>query len=87
MARIGLCKAFGAPTRRDVVTRPSDEILLRLNRHEFNKVQQGLRALAEVTKRRMNKLTQDDVRRKSYGQDIYDINCLLRKCRDQFNGE
>lgn len=87
MARIGLCKAFSAPTRREMVTRPSEEILLRLNRHEFNKVQQGLRALVEVTKKRMMRLGQDDVRRKSYGQDIFDINALLRKCRNQFNGE
>lgn len=85
MARIGLNRAFGAPTRQAQVTEPNGKIVIKLTRHEFNKVQQGLRALIELTRQRRNALSPEDVRRKSYGYDIYDANELLRKIRDQFN--
>lgn len=91
MTRIGLNKAFGAPVKQPKremkYATEGDNIVLRINRYEFNKISQGLRALLELTKQRRRELSPDDVRYKSYGHDICEIGLLLSDLRKQFNSK
>ena len=64
-------------------TIPSNEIMLRLTRHEYNKVAEALRSLSRSKQAKMVKMPADDFRRKSFGYDIYLINLILNKTRKQ----
>ena len=76
---MGLNKAIEAAK----ATIPSNEILLRLTRHEYNKVAEALRSLSRSKQGKMRNLPEDDFRRKSFGFDIHNINTILNKIRKQ----
>ena len=76
---MGLNKAIEAAK----ATIPSNEIVLRLTRHEYNKVAEALRSLSRSKQAKMAKMPADDYRRKSFGYDIHLINSILDKVRKQ----
>ena len=76
---MGLNKAIEAAK----ATIPSNEIVLRLTRHEYNKVAEALRSLSRSKQCKMRNLPADDFRRKSFGFDIQNINTILNKIRKQ----
>lgn len=76
---MGLNKAIEAAR----ATIPSNEIVLRLTRHEWNKVAEALRSLSRSKQGKMRNLPADDFRRKSFGFDIHNINTILDKIRKQ----
>ena len=61
----------------------SDDVALNLTEHEWHKVSEALRYLSRSKQAKMNKLPEDDFRRKSFGYDIYLINSILDKVRKQ----
>lgn len=58
---MGLNKAIEAARE----TIPNNEIVLRLTRHEYNKVAEALRSLSRSKQGKMRNLPADDFRRKS----------------------
>lgn len=76
---MGLNKAIEAAK----ATIPSNEIMLRLTRHEYNKVAEALRSLSRSKQGKMRNLPEDDFRRKSFGFDVHNINSTLDKIRKQ----
>ena len=76
---MGLNKAIEAAK----ATIPSNEIVLRLTRHKYNKVAEALRSLSRSKQGKMRNLPEDDFRRKSFGFDIHNINTILNKIRKQ----
>lgn len=76
---MGLNKAIEAAK----ATIPSNEIVLRLTRHEWRKVSEALRSLSRSKQGKMRNLPKDDFRRKSLGYDIHLINSILDKIRKQ----
>lgn len=76
---MGLNKAIEAAK----ATIPSNEIVLRLTRYEYNKVAEALRSLSRSKQGKMRNLPEDDFRRKSFGYDIHLINSILNKTRKQ----
>lgn len=76
---MGLNKAIEAAK----ATIPNNEIVLRLTRHEYNKVAEALRSLSRCKQGKMRNLPEDDFRRKSFGFDINNINIILDKIRKQ----
>lgn len=76
---MGLNKAIQAAK----ATIPSNEIVLHLTRHEYNKVAEALRSLSRSKQAKMAKMPEDDFRRKSFGFDIHNINSILDKIRKQ----
>ena len=61
----------------------SDDVALKLTQHEWHKVSEALRYLSRSKQAKMNKLPEDDFRRKSFGYDIHLINSILDKTRKQ----
>lgn len=76
---MGLNKAIEAAK----ATIPSNDIVLRLTRHEYNKVAEVLRSLSRSKQGKMRNLPADDFKRKSFGFDIHNINTILDKIRKQ----
>lgn len=58
-----------------------DKITFTVSRHQYNLITESLRSLAKNKKNMLNKLLSDDFRRKSYGRNIYDVNCLINDLR------
>lgn len=58
-----------------------DKITFTVSRHQYNLITESLRSLAKNKKNMLNKLPSDDFRRKSYGRNIYDVNCLINDLR------
>lgn len=75
---MGLNKAIEAARE----TIPNNEIVLRLTRHEYNKVAEALRSLSRNKQGKMRNLPEDDYRRKSFVFDISNINSILNKIRN-----
>lgn len=61
----------------------TDNIALKLTRHEWHKVSEALRYLSRSKQAKMAKMPEDDFRRKSFGYDIHLINSILDKVRKQ----
>ena len=77
---MGLNKAMEA-ARAQLQT---DDVTLKLNRHEWHKVSEALRSLSRSKQTKMAKMPEDDFRRKSFGYDIHLINSILDKVRKQW---
>lgn len=58
-----------------------DKVTFTISRHQYNLITESLRCLAKDKKDMLNKLPSDDFRRKSYGRNIYDVNCLINDLR------
>lgn len=58
-----------------------DMVTFTISRHQYNLITESLRSLAKNKKNMLNKLPSDDFRRKSYGRNIYDVNCLINDLR------
>lgn len=58
-----------------------DKVTFTVSRHQYNLITESLRNLAKNKKNMLNKLPSDDFRRKSYGRNIYDANCLINDLR------
>ena len=58
-----------------------DRVTFTISRHQYNLITESLRSLAKNKKNMLNKLPSDDFRRKSYGRNIYDLNCLINDLR------
>lgn len=58
-----------------------DKVTFTVSRHQYNLITESLRSLAKNKKNMLNKLPSDDFRRKSYGRNIYDVNCLINDLR------
>lgn len=58
-----------------------DNVTISISRHQYNLITESLRSLAKNKKNMLNKLPSDDFRRKSYGRNIYDVNCLINDLR------
>ena len=58
-----------------------DKVTFTISRHQYNLITESLRSLAKNKKNMLNKLPSDDFRRKSYGRNIYDVNCLINDLR------
>ena len=61
----------------------TDDVALKLTRHEWHKVSEALRSLSRSKQAKMAKMPADDFRRKSFGYDIHLINSILSKTRKQ----
>ncbi len=61
----------------------TDNIALKLTKHEWRKVSEALRYLSRSKQAKMVKMPADDYRRKSFGYDIHLINSILDKVRKQ----
>lgn len=61
----------------------TDDVALKLTRHEWRKVSEALRSLSRSKQGKMRNLPEDDFRRKSFGYDIHLINSILNKVRKQ----
>lgn len=61
----------------------TDDVALKLTRHEWHKVSEALRSLSRSKQAKMAKMPADDFRRKSFGYDIHLINSILNKTRKQ----
>ena len=61
----------------------TDDVALKLTRHEWHKVSEALRSLSRSKQAKMAKMPADDFRRKSFGYDIHLINLILNKTRKQ----
>ena len=61
----------------------TDDVALKLTKHEWHKVSEALRSLSRSKQAKMAKLPEDDFRRKSFGYDIHLINSILYKTRKQ----
>lgn len=80
---MGLNKAIEAARATIPAEKKTEEIMLRLTRHEWNKVAEALRSLYRSKQGKMRNLPEDDFRRKSFGFDIHNINSILDKIRKQ----
>ena len=58
-----------------------DKVTFTVSRHQYNLITESLRSLAKNKKNMLNKLPLDDFRRKSFGRNIYDVNCLINDLR------
>ena len=58
-----------------------DKVTFTVSRHQYNLITESLRSLAKNKKNMFNKLPLDDFRRKSFGRNIYDLNCLINDLR------
>ena len=58
-----------------------DDVTITISRHHYNLINESLRSLAKNKKNMLNKLSSDDFRRKSFGRNIYDVNCLINDLR------
>ena len=58
-----------------------NKVTFTISRHQYNLITESLRCLAKNKKYMLNKLPSDDFRRKSYGRNIYDVNCLINDLR------
>lgn len=58
-----------------------DMVTFTVSRHQYNLITESLRSLAKNKKNMLNKLPSDDFRRKSFGRNIYDVNCLINDLR------
>ena len=61
----------------------TDDVALKLTRHEWHKVSEALRHLSRSKQAKMAMMPEDDFRRKSFGYDIHLINSILNKTRKQ----
>lgn len=61
----------------------TDDVALKLTRHEWHKVSEALRSLSRSKQAKMDKMPADDFRRKSFEYDIHLINSILNKTRKQ----
>lgn len=61
----------------------TDDVALKLTRHEWHKVSEALRYLSRSKQAKMAQMPEDDFRRKSFGYDIHLINSILDKVRKQ----
>lgn len=61
----------------------TDDVALKLTKHEWHKVSEALRHLSRSKQAKMAKMPADDYRRKSFGYDIHLINSFLDKVRKQ----
>lgn len=61
----------------------TDDVALKLTRHEWRKVSEALRSLSRSKQAKIAKMPADDYRRKSFGYDIHLINSILDKVRKQ----
>lgn len=59
-----------------------DKVTFTISRHQYNLITESLRSLAKNKKNMLNKLPSDDFRRKSFGRNLYDINCLISELRE-----
>lgn len=57
------------------------KVTFTISRHQYNLITESLRSLAKNKKNMLNKLPSDDFRRKSFGRNIYDVNCLINDLR------
>lgn len=77
---MGLNKAIEAAR----ATIPSNEIVLRLTRHEWDKVLEALPVLVKAKQRRLKELAEEyRLQRATLGQEINDINKLIQKIREK----
>lgn len=77
---MGLNKAIEAAK----ATIPSNEIVLRLTRHEWNKALEALPVLVKAKQRRLKSLAEEyRLQRATLGQEINDINKLIQKIREK----
>ena len=60
----------------------TDDVALKLTKHEWYKVSEALRSLSRSKQGKMRNLPEDDYRRKSFGFDISNINSILNKIRN-----
>ena len=58
-----------------------DKVTFTVSRHQYNLITESLRSLTKTKKNMLNKLPSDDFRRKSFGRNIYDVNCLINDLR------
>ena len=72
---MGLSKAIES-ARAQLQT---DDVALKLTRHEWHKVSEALRYLSRSKQAKMFKMPEDDFRRKSFGYDIHLINSIFIK--------
>ena len=58
-----------------------DDVTITISRHHYNLINESLRKLARGKVEKLRSLPSDDFRRKSYGRNIYDVNCLINDLR------
>lgn len=80
---MGLNRAIEAARATIPAEKQTEEIVLLITRHEYNKVAEALRSLSRSKQGKMRYLPADDFRRKSFGFDIHNINTILDKIRKQ----
>ena len=59
-----------------------DKVTFTISRHQYNLITESLRSLEKNKKNMLNKLPSEDFKRKSYGRNLYDINCLINELRE-----
>ena len=59
-----------------------DNVTITISRHYYNFINESLRKLARSKVEKMRSLPTEDFRRKSYGRNLYDINCLINELRE-----
>lgn len=59
-----------------------DDVTITISRHHYNFINESLRKLARGKVEKLRSLPSEDYRRKSYGRNLYDINCLINELRE-----
>lgn len=59
-----------------------DDVTITISRHHYNFINESLRKLARSKVEKMRSLPTEDFRRKSFGRNLYDINCLISELRE-----
>lgn len=61
-----------------------DDVTITISRHHYNFINESLRKLARGKVEKLRSLPSEDYRRKSFGRNLYDINCLINELREAF---
>ena len=59
-----------------------DNVTITISRHHYNFINESLRKLARSKVEKLRSLPSEDFKRKSYGRNLYDINCLINELRE-----
>lgn len=59
-----------------------DDVTITVSRHHYNLINESLRKLASGKVEKLRSLPSEDYRRKSFGRNLYDINCLINELRE-----
>lgn len=59
-----------------------DDVTITISRHHYNLINESLRKLARGKVEKLRSLPSEDYRRKSFGRNLYDINCLISELRE-----